>query len=97
MAVVQMMLNFWKGLQNSLELTLNSSKGFETYTKAILYRKIVFTIVDLLFCVIIIFLLAIAYQIYAFKRKVPNGILYPNGIPYPYGIPYFPLILYLVI
>ena len=49
MAVVRLMLNFWKGLANSLEPTLNSSEEFETYSKAILYRRIVFTVVDCYF------------------------------------------------
>ena len=44
MAVVRLMISFWKGLPNSLEPTLNSSEEFETYSKAILYRRIVFTI-----------------------------------------------------
>ena len=46
MAVVQLIVSFWKGLPNSLEPTQNSCKEFETYTKAILYHRIVFTIVD---------------------------------------------------
>ena len=57
MALAWLMLSFWKGPPHSLEPTQNSSEEFETYTKAILYRKIVFTIVDLLSCVIIIVLL----------------------------------------
>ena len=64
MAVVQMMLSFWKRLPNSLESSVGSPKEFETYTKAILYRRIVFIIVDLLFYVIIFVLLVIAFQIY---------------------------------
>ena len=85
MVVVRLMLSFWRELQNSLEPTLNGSEEFETYSKAILYRRIVFIIVDLLFCVIIIVLLVIAFQIYIFKRQGPNGIVYP------YSIPYFPM------
>ena len=88
--VVRLMLSFWKGLPNSLEPTLNGSKEFQTYMKAILYRWIVFTIIDLLFCVIIIVLLVIAFQIYTFKGQGPNGILYPKGIQYPNSIPYIP-------
>ena len=68
MAVVQLTLSFWKGLPHSLRPTLNSPEEFETYSKAIIYRRIVFTIVDLLFCVIIIVLLVIAFQNYTFKR-----------------------------
>ena len=45
------MLSFWKGLPNSLEPTLNSSEEFEIYSKAILYRRIVFTIVDCYFVI----------------------------------------------
>ena len=80
--VVRVMLSFWKGLPNSLEPTVNSSEEFQTYMKAILYRWIVFTTIDLLFCVIIIVLLVIAFQIYTFKGQGPNGILFSNGIPY---------------
>ena len=88
--VVRLMLSFWKGLPNCSEPTLNGSKEFQTYMKAILYRWIVFTIIDLLFCVIIIVLLVIAFQIYTFKGQGPNGILYPKGIQYPNSIPYIP-------
>ena len=67
--------------KNSLEPTLNSSEEFETYLKAILYRRIAFIIVDLLFCVIIIVLSVIAF--YIFKHQSPNSILCPNCIQYP--------------
>ena len=49
MVVVRLMLSFWKGLPNSLGPTLNSSEEFETYPETILYRRIVFTIVDCYF------------------------------------------------
>ena len=49
MAVVRLMLSFWKGLPNSLGPTLNSPEEFEIYSKAIFYRRIVFAIVDCYF------------------------------------------------
>ena len=92
MAVVRLMVSFWKGLPNSLEPTLNSFEEFETYSKDILYRRIVFTIVDCYFCVIIIVLLVLRFKFTHSdsKRQGPYGILCPNGIPYPDAIPYFP-------
>ena len=76
------MVSSWNKLPKALEPTSQSSEEIVTYSKAILYRRIVFAIVDLLFRVIIIVLSRIACQIDTFKGHGPNGTPYPNGIKY---------------
>ena len=71
MVVVLLILDFWKRLPNSLEHALKSSEEFGTYLKTILYRRIVFIIVDSLFQVIIS-VRSSMFQMYLFKAMVPT-------------------------